>query len=197
MKLEDGCSSGAACGRGGGQFRNFGARFPQLRGLTQFRRSSGALRNYAISAGANLRNYAISAEDFGSRGAKLFARPIPKRLPAISGFLPKGYRGAHVAMNLREANKFAQIRHVGPASCAHTAPKHEAAQHARVGFCARCTRTTHVAIPPMLALAAADWLKSGGAALLKTHEPWASRRLAARSCAHASGHLSKFWDWGP
>ena len=70
-------------------------------------------------------------------------------------------------MNLCEAGKFALIRPVGTTSRARAGAKTDAAQRAKVGYCACCTRAIHVAVRPMCALVAFDWPKSRGMALWK------------------------------
>ena len=95
------------------------------------------------------------------------------------GYSRTGYRSAHVAMNLREAGKFASIRCVETASRAHAALKTEAAPRAKVGYFACCARATNVVLPPMYALGAFDGFESSGMALREAHGPLAARRFAA------------------
>ena len=110
--------------------------------------------------------------------------PATMNTDAPSGFSRMAYRSAYVAIYLREAGQFALNRLEGTTSRAHTAPEQGAAQHAKVGYCACCTRATCVAIPPMYTLSAFEWLKYRGAALWEAHGPRAPRQFAA--CSYAN-----------
>ena len=62
-------------------------------------------------------------------------------------------------MTKRDAAKFVLARFEGAVTKRHKAQKTELAQRAKVGDCPRCTRATHVAIPPMCELSEYGWMK--------------------------------------
>ena len=104
-------------------------------------------------------------------------------------------RSAHVAMNLCEAGEFLPIRFVGTASRTRTAPRQDAAQRAKAGYCPCCTQATRVAIPPLYAMGDFDSLKSRGVDLWEAYGSRAPRRLSAGGDARSYGQLSENWDW--
>ena len=74
-------------------------------------------------------------------------RPI-MNTGAPLGVRRMAFHGAHVAMNHCEAEKFALARLMGTASRAHSAPRADLAQRAKVGYTPCCTPSTLVALPP-------------------------------------------------
>ena len=113
-----------------------------------------------------------------TQGGRAFPPTMDARL--LSGFPRMVYRSVHVAMDLRKEGNSALIRLEGATSRAHTAPKDDAAQRAKMCFSGLCTRATRVAIPPIYALGAFDTLKSRGMAFWRAHGPWRMRdRLPA------------------
>ena len=137
------------------------------------------------------------------------ARKVSARdLPVLSGRpganaraslgLPRmAVQSAIVAMNLCGAGEFGPLRSVGTTSRAHSGPRTDIAQRAKVGSCPCCVRVTNAAIPPAYALGEFSWLKLRGLALRKAHGPWFPRRLAACQRARNYKRLSKTWDWVP
>ena len=100
-------------------------------------------------------------------------------------------------MNHCEAGKFALGPLVRTASRAHSAPRAELTQRARVGYSPRCTLAAHVALPPTYALGDGHLVKARGPALWKTYGPRAPRRMAVCGYATIYGSLSESRDWPP
>ena len=103
-------------------------------------------------------------------------------------------QSAIVAMGICEAEEFAHVRFWGTISEAHSGPKTDVAQRAKVGYFPRCTRATHVVIPQVSSLGEFRWLKSHRLALWKAHVLRAPERLVTRQNARDFGQLSKTWD---
>ena len=114
---------------------------------------------------------------------------------AALGHSRKGYQGDVIATANRNAGKFILARLEGTAAKAYAAPKTELTPRDKVGYRPRRTRATQIAVPPRCELGENGVFQEGVLALLKSHGPWAPRRLASRKYARNTGELSKSRDW--
>ena len=98
----------------------------------------------------------------------------------------------------READGRLSTRLVGTVSTAHPATKPNLAQRASVGYCPRCAKATHVALPAPYTLGEYIALKAEETPMWKQFGPRAPRRLAALHPAKSFGPRPSTRCWaGP
>ena len=118
--------------------------------------------------------------------------PATQNTDANLGFAFYAYQSAPVVLPPGETHRHILLRVEGTTSRGGSGAS---MQKAKVGFCACCSKITHIAVPPSYVAGPFDKAKCTSTSLWQFAGPWANRFLAAHQYYNAYGSLSLHWDW--